>query len=37
MNRTVFFADKAVMFTAEAPGGAWYVGATAAGYPAPRY
>ena len=31
MNRTVFFADKAVMFTAEAPGGAWYVVATAAG------
>ena len=25
MNRTVFFADKAVAFTAEAPGGAWYV------------
>lgn len=24
MNRTVFFADKAVMFTAVAPGGAWY-------------
>lgn len=24
MNRTVFFADKAVMFTAEAPGGEWY-------------
>lgn len=31
MNRTVFFADKAVMFTAEAPGGAWYAVATAAG------
>lgn len=24
MDRTVFFADKAVTFTAEAPGGAWY-------------
>ena len=24
MNRTVYFADKAVVFTAEAPGGAWY-------------
>ena len=31
MNRTVFFADKAVMLTAEAPGGAWYAVATAAG------
>lgn len=31
MNRTVFFADKAVMFTAEAPGGAWYAVAAAAG------
>ena len=24
MNRTVYFADRAVAFTAEAPGGAWY-------------
>ncbi|MFR9250621.1 MAG: hypothetical protein ACLVK4_12200 [Alistipes shahii] len=24
MNRTVYFADKAVLFTAETPGGAWY-------------
>lgn len=24
MNRTVYFADKAVLFTAETPGGVWY-------------
>lgn len=24
MNRTVYFADKAVMFTSDAPGGAWF-------------
>lgn len=24
MNRTVYFADRVVAFTAEAPGGAWY-------------
>ena len=31
MNRTVYFADKAVAFTAEPPGGAWYAVAATAG------
>ena len=31
MNRTVYFADKAVAFTAETPGGAWYAVAATAG------
>ena len=31
MNRTVYFADKAVAFTAEIPGGAWYAVAATAG------
>lgn len=31
MNRTVYFADKAVLFTAETPGGAWYAVSADAG------
>ena len=31
MNRTVYFADKAVAFTAETPGGAWSAVAATAG------
>ena len=40
MNRTVYFADKAVAFTAETPGGAWYAvaaGALRTAYHGPRY
>ena len=31
MNRIVYFADKAVLFTAETPGGAWYAVSADAG------
>lgn len=31
MNRTVYFADKAVLFTVETPGGAWYAVSADAG------